>query len=474
MSGSIDALENFWGEMVGRRDPRLRYHPMCAQPDWKRRAIPFAVHGDGVAVLFTGRHGARSLDCISIASLVSEGKLSERSLLLSCVFEDNKVHNAPPGTHTTDDAIWAALSWSFQSLFAGEHPRRNLDGSAATSIAAGVPLCSNHEHFFGVLWSIKGDYEWFRKGLQLRSANSNKPCELCEANCAGGPNYWPTNFRADAAWMHTLSTAEGWRAATTRHTLFKEIGYLSCLNLEPDELHVVWLGIAQPVLGAVIWLIVYMRMGGAAAANVDEVWSLVRSKYDVGDSKIGDLSLGTFTNVKHPWTEYPCLKAKGAETKDIVKGVLAAWKQYRIRHAGHAGFPFDCQVEGLLCDLASIGSTLDDHSRDFFLPSNVADSVSATIDSFLTRYTWLAKKSDEQGLLLFPSKPKLHFLWHIARRTNFLNPRRVACWCDESFLSLVKTIAGASARGTCLHNIPTKVMHKHVWALTMESYHDLS
>eukprot|EP00959_Pyramimonas_sp_CCMP1952_P050875 1062803-Pyramimonas_sp.AAC.1 len=101
-----------------------------------------------------------------------------------------------------------------------------------------------------------------------------------------------------------------------------------------------------------------------------------------------------------------------------------------------------------------MGELLDAHSHEFFLPSGASVSVAAAMDSLLLRYTWLAKQSDEQGVVLFPSRPKLHFSWHIARKAGCMHPRRVACWCDESSLSLVKSIAASSAVGTPLHCIP--------------------
>ncbi len=59
------ALEAFWSEVERRNDPRLKDHPMTRKRQWKRRAIPLAIHGDAVPVVAVGKHGTKSLDGIS-------------------------------------------------------------------------------------------------------------------------------------------------------------------------------------------------------------------------------------------------------------------------------------------------------------------------------------------------------------------------------------------------------------------------
>ena len=71
------------------------------------------------------------------------------------------------------------LKKSFEHLYKGE--REN-----------GEPLCTAEEKFFGVLWTIKGDLDWYCKTLRFKNYNNNKPCNLCPANKKGPISMQPT------------------------------------------------------------------------------------------------------------------------------------------------------------------------------------------------------------------------------------------------------------------------------------------
>jgi hypothetical protein len=91
-----------------------------------------------------------------------------------------------------------------------------------------------------------------------------------------------------------------------------------------------------------------------------------------------------------------------------------------------------------------------------------------SIDDFLRGYTRLGLLADSKGFLLFSAVPKLHWAWHLAQRASFLNPRRVACFIDEDFVKHIKKLASASAPGTALHRIPSKLMGRYRHALSLQ------
>jgi hypothetical protein len=84
---SDDKLHSFWSEVVARKDPRIIRHPMCTRPNWTRRAIPIALHGDAVPVFGVGRPTTKSLDCYSWQSLLAFGPTMSIKMLISCIFE---------------------------------------------------------------------------------------------------------------------------------------------------------------------------------------------------------------------------------------------------------------------------------------------------------------------------------------------------------------------------------------------------
>ena len=110
----------------------------------------------------------------------------------------------------------------------------------------------------GIIFLLKGDMDHFAKSLGLASPSSNNPCPWCPANRSvpDVPMRY-NNFRSDARWKLEICTAVVWRnLGKAKHWIF-ELMYLSILNVEPDDLHITWLGIAADILGSVMWLLCF-------------------------------------------------------------------------------------------------------------------------------------------------------------------------------------------------------------------------
>ena len=73
----VDELETFWNAMED--NPQLRDHPVLNRRDWKRRAIPLVLHGDGVPLTGIGKSWSKLVDVLF-------GIVSSRSGVYS--FED--------------------------------------------------------------------------------------------------------------------------------------------------------------------------------------------------------------------------------------------------------------------------------------------------------------------------------------------------------------------------------------------------
>ena len=67
----VDELERFWNAMED--NPQLKDHPVRARRDWKRRAIPLVLHGDGVPLTGLGKSRTKFMDVFSISSLLGRG-----------------------------------------------------------------------------------------------------------------------------------------------------------------------------------------------------------------------------------------------------------------------------------------------------------------------------------------------------------------------------------------------------------------
>lgn len=467
-----DALCAFWTGVVARRDPRIAFHPMCRRPAWERHAIPLALHGDAVPVVRVGRPGTKSLDCISWQSMLAGGSTLKVKLWAFGIFQQSK-HKLPiDGSTPTMDTVWQILCWSLRALFEGTHPLAAWDGSpweAGTSEAslAGKPLCSTGQPFFAVLWSLKGDIKWFSEELGLRNHASNEPCDFCPASKSGNPDMWPTNFSTTAAWKTMLRSAAQWRAlnAENMHSLFRTFGFLSHHNVEPDELHVLHLGVSQYFLGSVLWLLVYKRLLGRPVANMQTIWAAIVEQYNLGGTGTPFTSLGisSFTEPARWRLEFPRLKGKGSETKGLVAPVLAVWQQH-CEPDEH-----DRTMTAALVALDGLQQILDESSSDMFLSSGGSERFRQSIDDFLRAYTWLGVQADRRGDLLFSAVPKLHWLWHLSHRSQFLHPRRAACFIDEDFVKHMKTLGAKCTASVPLHEVPSKMMNRYGWAMRLQA-----
>ena len=64
-----EVLPICWSTVQERRDPRLRYHPICTHANWRSRCIPPCLHGDVVPVAAVGKGNATSFDVCSFQGL---------------------------------------------------------------------------------------------------------------------------------------------------------------------------------------------------------------------------------------------------------------------------------------------------------------------------------------------------------------------------------------------------------------------
>jgi hypothetical protein len=424
-----------------------------------RRAIPIAIHGDAVPVFGVGRPTTKSLDCFSWQSLLAFGHTMSIKMWMCGIFDHNKSKGADNTSRTMDD-IWMIICWSLAALFAGRHPSHDWRGNAyeggSEGLLANTPLTK--DGYVCVLWSIKGDIDWFGKGLNLRSHSSNEPCDWCPVSKTLDSSMWPTNFAKNAPWKSMLRSADDWRAyATAKHVLFDKLEYLSILNVEADELHVLHLGVSQYFLGSILYLLTFKLMPGSAAINLETLWSALLAEYTKfpGYTQFTSLVLSSFIDVKKVNTSYPRLKGRGSEVKNVVGPMLAVFKMF-----GHT-YEHSAQVVVGLEALLKLNTILDDFKGDAFFPVDQAIEFRCTMDAFLDSYNYLGNAANAADLLCFSGVPKLHWAWHLAYRSFWLNPRRVACFLDEDFVKYMKQLASRCGCSTQLHKVPLFMFQKY-------------
>ena len=163
-------LRDFWTR-IDADDPRIRAHPVLRVERYADRAIPLRLHGDGVPI---GKAKRRSLDVISISSLVGKpGKTLDTKLILSGVVDGAKCDDQP-GQPGTMHEIWRILFWYFAVLLNGHWPAADWDGcpwpeDSWRANKAGQRLCGE---FVFALMCIAADLDYLCNYLGLRHFNA--------------------------------------------------------------------------------------------------------------------------------------------------------------------------------------------------------------------------------------------------------------------------------------------------------------
>jgi hypothetical protein len=135
-------------------------HPMKAIPNWMRRAIPIALHGDAVPVTGCGKVWSKSMLAMSWCSLLGSGTTVAFNFLIFAYF--CALGFKGTGPLNTDARIFKIIVWSLHWAYLGKWPTHDVDGTAIVDDRAGTPLAGDeHMGFFLVLWVKKGDLEYF-------------------------------------------------------------------------------------------------------------------------------------------------------------------------------------------------------------------------------------------------------------------------------------------------------------------------
>lgn len=421
LGGSSENVALFWKGVKERKDPRfqlLDLSPVTKKTNWEQKAIPFSIHGDAVPVIAVGKAGTKSLDMTSQQSLLAcEGSSLWVKQPICGIFEQSKVKN---DDFDTDAEAGDVLLWSYKALQNGkwpaeDHRGRKYAADSAEGMLAGQDLADG---YCGVLYIEKSDLDFLAKRLGLRHYSAHAPCDLCPCTKAGEAALWPSNFGPDSQWINALYTPEEWRALypNVPHWLFSLLHFCQ-LNIEPDELHIIWLGTAMWCDGSVLWMLVFRVMPDTPSKNMQALWQQISECYAELRTAVQytNLSIGSFCDPAKPSGHYPKLKGKGAEVKHLSAVLCKVWA---------TNMDPDCHEHRLIADLLlqqqSFACIIDNHANELFLPVDQADKLQMHIITFLRLYTELGHIADANGDLLWNVTTKFHWLYHIGQRLHTL------------------------------------------------------
>ena len=147
----------------------------------------------------------------------------------------------------------------------------------------------------------------------------------------------------------------------------------------------------------------------------------------------------------------------------MVSIILEIWREFK--RPGHVD---DKRIEDMLVAQDAFEQILHAYKYEPFLPRDKAEELLEHVNEILRIWSLLANSVDERHAVLWPTRPSLHYLFHLGLRARFLNPRVGNCMLDESYLKICKDIVQSVANGTPASLVPTQFMEKYSRGMTFE------
>ena len=248
------ALNAFWDDM--RDHPAMLNHPVKDRADYRDKAIPIFIHGDGVPVTAVNKAWSKSCDNWTWGSILGRGSFIE---CMYYIWGSWPKFYSTSFAHNTMTVFFEILTWSLHWLWLGEWPTHDWKGTPIA--AAGRKLANGH---YAVLLVLKGDLDYFNKSLRLPHYGSNNPCSWCRCNTSDIPwNDWRKNA---ALWVGTIWQPGPWALSPRNLNKLFTLPGVSVLNVAPDWMHMKYLGVDQYLFGSVLYALCYILMPRGASA----------------------------------------------------------------------------------------------------------------------------------------------------------------------------------------------------------------
>ena len=469
----LDKLKDFWLEVEKSGDDRLLGHPICLDKrqglvkrsvQQKESTIPLFLHADGVE--FQTRD---SLLCWNWGCLLNQlHSLSSHFLL--CAFPKS----------CSVDGTWGPLmawiKWSLEAMQDGLHPvvdpfNNPLPKGSVWDKLQGQALTPGQQR--AVVWTLQGDHDMFANILKLPHWRSQFCCWSCDAQqpktkkkaCPAGKSYKILK-EEDQNFVY-LDNAAALAKGKSDHVLFSIPG-LTTRMVRHDGLHVFLVsGIANHLLGSLLHYIMYFDGKGPQTVKPTDrlamVFEQVQQVYRESSTptRLSNLKASMVTDPKKPHQDFPCLQAKGSETKHfgpaflpVLQSLLDTSKEEHSK-----------MVEALDC-LVNLLSVFD--AADMVLTEMEFHQATDLAKRFFYAYDWLHGWAAGVDRKLFHITMKFHTGHHLVHDSRHLNPK--ACWNfrSEDFVGRISRLGSSVAMGVKSTRLSTKIGAKYRALLHMQ------
>jgi hypothetical protein len=446
---NADNLEAFWEASVRSGDPHLAADAAVHTADFRRRAVPLILHGDGASF-----SNSESLETASFGALLHKGSTWSSKYVCATWVSSAAV----PGGGGTWDQIWAVLVWSFNAMRAGRHPATNHLGAVWPRLSFGARMAGKEltpGGHVGVVHAITGDMAWLAERLRITRFNpgSTEPCELCCCNRTTTPF---KDLTAAATWRATVKLPPQPLSSTA--PMWNILG-VTIFTVRLDAMHVLDLGVLQHFAGSFFFELIYDAevAGASLQERMQNLWLQVRDLYvhHQTSARLSRLRIRDFCNPGSPHQDFPHLRGiKAAPARGLLPVIASLCERY-------------CDHSPAKICRQRCASNLVEFYKVLYGAGPVLTDVEVTaaqnhFQTAMDAYFRLsANAASIQHRPLYNIVNKMHFGLEIARQTRWLNP--TYCWTYgwEDLVGRVKNVAVRSKDGTGPLKVPGRFFHKY-------------
>ena len=468
-NNDVGSVQKFW-DHVHVDDPRRLNNPIFKSKSLLKKMIPLELHGDKVPC--TKKLG---LDVASVRSLLSQ--VSDSILMIAFIFAEVMVPESEDIPESTWTMYWQVLVWSFKALESRRWPEKDWLGNSFVDESS-IDFRMRGQFLAGgwgaQIWLNKADSDHFINVYKMPGHwGAHQCCRMCPANDSVGTLMSWNCFRPDAEWKLRIhkgnevwfgySVAAGkeiWLCFKDRNVGGLGLSVYTCFD---DGMHSVDLGVSPHLLGNVLWHLCYTDIlgPGTPQERLDRVKAYVFGEYSTRSTgtQFSNIDLGMFTNEENPAAARPFLKGKAAENRHLVPILRDLWRSAaRNTYEDHVT---QC-LEHLSIYYEILDYKLADGSYPLYLPTNLQESFTTAVDSFLMHYNWLYSWALGRGRELWHYVPKFHYMWHQTDQAKYMNPRAARCYVNEDFMGVAQklgvanrhaVVAAKRSKGMCVHYI---------------------
>ena len=461
--GGAGRIEQFWSE--ARHSPMFQRHPVRRRANYSNLAVPLSMHGDGTPITGVGKWWGKLANCYSWCSVLGHGSTLDLHFYIYSVMERLETKVAPG----TVNVIWQIIRWSLHWLALGKWPDRSWNGEvyppgSADAERAGKDLANG---FFGVLWALRGDLDYYSKVLDLTHYAAASCCIWCRANLdLHSPLCWSEFREAFCQWKNNEWSASNWLAGHPTHCVIFDLDGVSIDTVFADWMHVKHLGTDMYVFGSVLFMLCFTILGGSPDANVEKVFERLQAYWQAHPStsttKYQQLSIAMFCKTRTPYAQFPKLRGRAAEVKSLGPALLHVWSE-----SMNPASTQHRQIRLLLKTSCRLEDMLDEHRELVCYPEPIAREFEGHTWSYCRLLNALSADFASSGQRLFDLTIKAHMLIHCARQSRNLNPRMTWCYSGEDFMHKIRTLAGSCLVGTKPWKYGTKFVKQYLVGLAM-------